>query len=241
MRRVVIGLAVMALATSGCGMLKRKPAEQKRQALPSLGWHCANPTPEGKKICRKRWLLDGQPVDDIVYETLEIAADDPQPEAPPAIVPASDQGQRWGRQSVTQIKPLGEHADLGVENLGPEPRKTKNTVDAWKTPMKQKSVVTQGPPPQKSPAGKPTGYTVQLAAFSSFDKCRAFFASPKFRGAPMYMRKIYSEGSPWWIVTQGEYETFTEAEEVAKQLAQYYAPAVPWARSWAVIDALQKP
>jgi len=244
MVRLVGILWVCVLMISGCGLMPDRSGKPYSDELPSLGWYCMT---EGKsqKRCQKRWLLNGRPVDDIVYDTMIIDVDDVLPKAaPPAKEsrldkPATDQAVTWSRQPVTAVKALGEEADLGVENLGPAPRKTKDTIDMWASneasKKTSKSAVSKG-----KRSTEPQGYTVQLGAFSSFDKCKQFFGSQQFRGVPLYMRKIISDGSPWWIVAQGEFETFDEAQDAAELLAKIYHPVVPWPRSWATIKALQR-
>lgn len=267
-RRVGLCVSFLLLSgglLSGCGLIPERSKGYSDQ-LPSLGWYCITES-KSQKLCQKRWLLNGRPVDDIVYETMTIDVDDPLPQVPqPAKDPApaastnptSGQAVAWSRQPVTAVNALGEEVDLGVENLGPTPRKTKDTIDMWASAKSGKSGASSPEPRSsetrssetrrsepRSPGTKakqstePAGYTVQLGAFSSFDKCRAFFSSQQFRGVPLYMRKIISDGSPWWIVAQGEFETFAEAEEAAAVLAKLYKPVVPWPRSWATIRALQ--
>lgn len=234
---------------SGCGLIPERSKAYSDQ-LPSLGWYCITES-SSQKRCQKRWLLNGRPVDDIVYDTMIIDVEDSPPKLPQPTKssdPASPQtGQQahsgqavtWSRQPVTAVNALGEEVDLGVENLGPAPRKTKDTIDMWAS-----SGVSENRQQARSSAtvkksAEPAGYTVQLGAFSSFEKCRAFFSSQQFRGVPLYMRKIISDGSPWWIVAQGEFETFDEAQEASELLAKVYHPVVPWPRSWSTIKALE--
>ena len=243
MVRLVGILWVCVFMISGCGLMPDRSVKTPSDQLPSLGWYCMT---EGKsqKRCQKRRLLNGGPVDDIVYDTMIIGVDDPLPKvSQPAKEsrlekPAADQAVAWSRKPVTAINALGEDTDLGVENLGPAPRKTKDTIDMWASNEASKKT-SQSAVSRPKGSTEPRGYTVQLGAFSSFDKCKAFFGSQQFRGVPLFMRKIISDGSPWWIVAQGEFETFDEAKDTADLLAKVYHPVVPWPRSWATIKALQ--
>lgn len=97
----------------------------------------------------------------------------------------------------------------------------------------------QAPSPQAQP--KLQGYTVQLAAFATKDQCETFLSNKKYQGLPLYQKRIVNEGKPWWIVAHGEFLSYQEAESKASQLARQHAGIKPWARSWAVIQALEKP
>jgi len=258
-------------AASGCSMMTW---DKQEKGEITLSWYCLKKSGESGQYCEKRRLRNGKPVDDVVYETMSI----PDGKAPPPVLqpvnaalpksPSSGEAIPWSRQSLTAVNRIEDPAaELSVENLGPELRKPKSTVDLWgksaggssaqKTPApgadKQPAVsespsqsttsaivpVKKDEPPEQASVAKVTGYTVQLAAFPSLQQCETFMANSKYRQLSLSKKKILSKGEHWWIVTHGQFTSYEEAQRVSKQLSSQYAGINAWARSWSVIEKLE--
>lgn len=279
--RVVLVSLLLAM-TGGCSVAKWG---QKDNGEITLSWYCLK-LDDGSQRCEKRRMQSGKPVDQVVHETIVI----PNGKAPPPVVqqpfePAqprtSEEAVPWSRKPVTAVNAL-DTADLAVENIGPAPRATKNTVNMWEKLSGQKNgqkaatapatnvaraqpaspppvpqpqpeqaqrapqaknvaAPRPAPPVQQKPVKTFTGYTVQLAAFTTKAQAETFMANKKYQGLALFGRKILNNGEPWWIVTHGEFSSYAEAENLAKTLATQYAGIEPWARSWTVIQTLEKP
>ncbi|MCK9505470.1 MAG: SPOR domain-containing protein [Porticoccaceae bacterium] len=110
----------------------------QEKGVVTLSWYCMKKPENHGQYCEKRRLRNGKPVDGVVYETMII----PDGKAPPPVIvaaaaqppqsPSSGEAIPWARKSLTAVNAIDDQAAaLAVENLGPEPRKPKNTVDLW--------------------------------------------------------------------------------------------------------------
>ncbi|MGD9660116.1 MAG: SPOR domain-containing protein [Porticoccaceae bacterium] len=264
----VLALLLVFAAATGCSAVQWNKQEKGEV---TLSWYCIKKPGSNDQYCEKRRLRNGKPVDAVVYETMMI----PDGKAPPPVMvptaaqapktPSAGEAIPWSRQSLTAVNPIDDHgAQLAVENLGPVPRKPKNTVDLWEKrgsdktapkvvmpkseagasnkarpkraePGKAAPAESAVTPLQQSPEAKLQGYTVQLAAFATLKQCQTFMANRKYQHLALIKKKILSNGEPWWIVTHGQFASYAEAQRMSKQLSAQYAGLNTWARSWAVI------
>ncbi len=195
---------VLPLLVAGCSQWSGDDGRHDRVVV---DWHCQADAETGEEQCHKRKLVDGEPIDDVIYDSRP-------PEQPePQKANASGDAVRWDKQPLTAVNSISGSDDLTVENTGPAPRQPRETVDLWSE--NKSGTSTGGDNAESSPgisadrraallgvpgadasgsaAGTaraqasegPAGYTVQLAAFPSVGKRDAFLARAS-RGGVAY-------------------------------------------------------
>lgn len=123
------------LVLAGCGGLSVPvPWGARDSGEVTINWFCTK-LEDGSQQCEKRRMRNGKPVDDEIYETLVIP-DGKEPPMPQQVAPKPQslhQAIPWDRDAqmtINRIEDTG--SSLAVENHGPAPRETKDTVDLWK-------------------------------------------------------------------------------------------------------------
>ncbi len=115
--------ATLALVLAGCAPWSGSEPQPRGRVV--VDWHCQTDPETGVEQCHKRKLVDGEPIDDVIYDTRR-PADKDQP-----VSSANGDAVRWDKQPLTAVNRVGDSGDLAVENKGPELRETRDTVDLW--------------------------------------------------------------------------------------------------------------
>ncbi len=235
----VVAVALAALALSGCSYVSKVGnvgGMFKRESAVTINWYCLSEDASGVQTCQKRKMQNGKPVDDVVLETIVIPAE----QAPPVIAktealgPSADAGGAvaWSRKTVSSVNAIPD-AGLQVENLGPAPRQTKNSAETWRKIHQPKQEN------QSAKTASKGGYTLQLGAFSTPDRCNQFVSAQSPRGLALNKRNILSRGTTWCVVTHGKYPSESAAVVAARQYAEKYRNLSFWVRSQESIQALE--
>ena len=224
----------------------------------SVNWHCVSDAGSGTQTCHKRRMQNGRPVDDQILDTIVIPADQSVPDVaaaggphrPPA---SAGDAVPWSRQPLATINTIEDSGGLEVENLGPAPRQARQTVDLWgRSPTEGADTASRQTVPPKAgekasggdgavvggAASKPAGYTLQVAAFESDQRCQKFIGQQKARSLALEPRHILLNGERWCIVTLGTYVSKQEALAASRAYAGKHSELTFWVRSWAAINAL---
>lgn len=241
-----VAIVAVVVFLGGCSYLSSK---QGSGGKVTVNWYCVSDLATDEKTCQKRRMRNGKPVDDEILDTIVIPGDQQLPpvsETQSLHNPPANAGDAvpWSRQPLSTVNTVEGPSSLQVENLGPEPRQTRATVDIWgkKGSGKSAEQVTEPAPTVAtaevdSPAKGGSGYTLQSAAFTSTDRCDTFLARHKLDNLSAYQKTISIQDTRWCIVTYGDYATESEAIAASKALAQANPKMTFWVRSWRAIEA----
>ena len=230
MYKALMAAALALLLLEGCSLGSSRTVERGKV---SISWDCVRDLESDTQTCRQRRMRNGIPVDDEVLDTLVIAGNAPPPAPRQSLHhPPSNAGDAvpWNRQPLATVNAISESADLEVENLGPEVREGRKVADIWGGKSKQSS---NGASP---PASR---YTLQLAAFSSPQRCDLFITRDKPGELAAQKRLIANKGKHWCIVTHGDFDSRAEAVAVSKAFGRKYPDLSFWVRSRDVIRELE--
>lgn len=122
-------LLLPALVVAGCSLSVPKWGGGRPGEI-SVSWYCVADPATDSQTCEKRRMRDGRPLDDEVFETIVIPGKDSPP--PEVVVPRlPGEAVPWSRNPLQAVNAVDDPGPLEVENLGPELRKPKETVDMW--------------------------------------------------------------------------------------------------------------
>lgn len=246
----------LPLLLAGCSQWSGGDGRHDRVVV---DWHCETDAETGQEQCHKRKLVDGEPIDDVIYDSRTPERAEPQKASP------GGDAVRWDKQPLTAVNSVSGSDELVVENTGPAPREPRETVDLWSENERESAVGSDdtddhpgisaerravllgvpgadisgsdaGQTPTRAAEG-PGGYTVQLAAFPSADKRDAFLARRALPDEHLHTRRIRSRGQRWWIVAYGAYPAREQAVKAYRELEREHG-IKGWVRSWDSIREL---
>ena len=232
MLKKIVPLAVLVLLGSGCSLLSR----DKQPGNITLSWYCVANSQSGTQTCQKRNIRDGVPADDVILETIVIPVDQPVPvvvvSSSPHHPPANaGDAVPWTRQPLSSVNSIDEPSSLQVENLGPAPREARDTMKVWHR-SESKAVPIDS-------AVASSGYTLQLAAFATRERCDRFVSRQRPAELAVETRDIGSRGAVWCIVTHGHFASLKEATLASKEYGEKYSTLSFWVRNLASIAELE--
>ena len=194
MRGNLASVVLSCVVLAGCSGM---PWQGKEGGEITLNWYCQK-LDNGAQRCEKRRLQNGKPVDEVVYETLEIPDGKPLPMPEPAQPQSLQQAIPWDRDAQMVVNRVEDtNATLAVENTGPEPRKPRETLNLWEklhgrkgaAGGAQKPATPAKPPAADAVPGQPVAPAAQPAPQSSRTPLQApASAAPAKAQAPLAAR-----------------------------------------------------